>query len=448
MELIFPESQYSLHILFAILSEALETSPKENKRFSQRLFDAIGDLSDAVKAHDMLESVLVGPWTKLRDTIPPYTDSFDAYIDAEYFSIRASESMGVIQQLINPLTKTKDKGTLNRLWKDINQAHIEISGYDIDKTWQLTNERNPTPKWHHIYPTLYYDDSGSEFSDIEEEANKAALVLHKDRKRIKTGKGGFGTGASSLKKGPAAVEDHGGALVRKGKGANDRNKKQLRQITAGEKGEGSGDESDGPPGLAYVSGSSDAEEEDDEIEESSDAGDELYDSDLESGYDTEEAAELKKAFEEMISGGDISGLFEDSDEDGDGKPAGGKPTYGPPRPPGMEGPKESKNPFKKLMRQLAGRLFSLNETLNSEQPRRPDPAAVQEAERVAKAPPPAKAQAPSKPAKPAGKAPGLRAARVEDPGYEDLPALEPIGIYDRMKPAEQAKTKTTIEEVA
>ncbi|KAG8961729.1 hypothetical protein FRC05_005825, partial [Tulasnella sp. 425] len=45
MELIFPESEYPLHILFAILAESLETSPKENKRFSQRLFDAIGDLN-------------------------------------------------------------------------------------------------------------------------------------------------------------------------------------------------------------------------------------------------------------------------------------------------------------------------------------------------------------------------------------------------------------------
>ncbi|KAG8939435.1 hypothetical protein FRC04_006582 [Tulasnella sp. 424] len=473
MELIFPESEYPLHILFAILAETLETSPKENKRFSQRLFDAIGDLSDAVKACDMLESTLVGPWEKLRDTIPPYTDAFEAYIDAEYFSIRASQEMGRIQQLLNPLTKTKDKGTLNRLWKDVNQVYIEIGGYDIDKTWQLTNDRNPTPKWQHIFPTLYFDDSASKFSDIEEEANKAALALHKDRKKIKTGERGLGRGGDPKKKGHAAVEDHGGALVKKGKGGNDGSKKPVRKITAGEKGDASGDDSDELPGLAFVSGSSGrlhaiqwlpsgaekcdlAEEED----ESSEEGDDLYDSDLESGYDTEEVTELSKLFLQMLKDSgkeDVSSLFEDSDGDDEGgKPAGGKSSDGPPRPPGMEYPnkkenKPAKNPFKRLMQQFAGRLFSVNETLSSEQPRRPDPAAVEEAERVAKARPPPKPQTVAKatPAvKQATNASGFRIARVLESDSDEVPALEPIGWYDRMKPTEQTKTsKPTIEEV-
>ncbi|KAG9049466.1 hypothetical protein FS837_010159, partial [Tulasnella sp. UAMH 9824] len=454
MELIFPESEYPPHILFAILSEALETSPKENKRFSQRLFDAIGDLSDAVKAHDMVESILVGPWAKLRDTIPPYTDAFEAYIDAEYFSIRASQEMGRIQQLLNPLTKTKDKGTLNRLWKDVNQVYIEISGYDIDKTWQLTKDRNPTPKWHHIFPTLYFDDSASEFSDIEEEANKAALVLHKDRKKIKTGKGGLGTGGDARKKEAAAVEDHGGALVKKGKGGNDGPKRPVRKITAGE----SGEDSDEMPGLAKVSGSSDLDEDEDE-EESSDEGDELYDSDLESGYDTEEVAELNKLFQQMLrdSGNeDVASLFDDSDGDDEGAKTTGKPVFGPPRPPGMDDPKKkekkpSKNPFKKLMSQFAGRLFSVNETLNSEQPRRPDPAAVKEAERVAKAPPP-KPQPQPKAAsatKQPGGAPGVVVARSKNSESDDeMPDLEPIGLYDRVRVTDQTKgSKPTIEEV-
>ncbi|KAG8909504.1 hypothetical protein FRC01_006899, partial [Tulasnella sp. 417] len=454
MELIFPESSYPLHILFAVLTEALETSPKENKRFSQRLFDAIGDLSDAVKAHDMVESVLVGPWAKLRDTIPAYTDAFEAYIDAEYFSIRASQEMGRIQQLLNPLTKMKDKGALNRLWKDVNQVYLEISGYDIDKTWQLTNDRNPTPKWHHIFPTLYYDDSGSEFSDIEEEANKAALVLHKDRKKIRTGKGGLGTGGDSTRKGHAAVEDHGGALVKRGKGGKDGPKRPVRKITAGE----SGADSDEMPGLARVSGSSDIDD-DEEEEESSDEGDDLYDSDVESGYDTEEAAELNRLFQQMLRDGgneDVAGLFDDSDGDDEGAKPTGKPVYGPPRPPGMEDSKKkekkpSKNPFKKLMSQFAGRLFSVNETLNSEQPRRPDPAAVKEAERVAKGPPPKPQSQPKagSAAKPLGSAPGVVVARTRSsPSDDEMPDLEPIGFYDRVKVPDQTKgSKPTIEEV-
>ncbi|KAG8960571.1 hypothetical protein FRC05_006730 [Tulasnella sp. 425] len=153
---------------------------------------------------------------------------------------------------------------------------------------------------------------------------------------------------------------------------------------------------------------------------------------------------------------DVSSLFENSDGDDEGgKPTGGKASYGPPRPPGMEDPKKenkpSKNPFKRLMQQFAGRLFSVNETLNSEQPRRPDPAAVKEAERVAKAPPPPKPQTVAKTtpaAKQARNAPGLRVARGPESDSDEIPALEPIGFYDRMKPTDQTKTnKTTIEEV-
>lgn len=82
--------------------------------------------------------------------------------------------------------------------------------------------------------------------------------------------------------------------------------------------------------------------------------------------------------------------------------------------------------------------------MNSELPRRPDPAAVKEAERLAKAPPPP-------PAPKAGtqsrKLPDLRAA-VVDP-YEGMPELEPIGSYGLSTPTQPAKgaTRTTVEEV-
>ena len=33
-----------MHILFTCLNQCLETTPKESKRFTQRMFDAIGDL--------------------------------------------------------------------------------------------------------------------------------------------------------------------------------------------------------------------------------------------------------------------------------------------------------------------------------------------------------------------------------------------------------------------
>lgn len=41
---IFPQSKYALPILYAVLRESLVDSPGEATRFSQGLFDAIGDL--------------------------------------------------------------------------------------------------------------------------------------------------------------------------------------------------------------------------------------------------------------------------------------------------------------------------------------------------------------------------------------------------------------------
>ncbi len=74
----------------------------------------------------MLESALGGEWEKFRTMVPPYTTSFDAYLDAEYFSLKATKDMTTIQQLVNPLSKTKDKGTLNRLWKNVNLVRVYI----------------------------------------------------------------------------------------------------------------------------------------------------------------------------------------------------------------------------------------------------------------------------------------------------------------------------------
>lgn len=72
---------------------------------------------------DMVETCLVGEWARLRDSIPPYTPAFDAYIDAEYFSIAATKiAPPLIQKYITPLTKARDKGTHQALWKVIDQV--------------------------------------------------------------------------------------------------------------------------------------------------------------------------------------------------------------------------------------------------------------------------------------------------------------------------------------
>jgi len=48
IELCFPQSPYPKSVLYQILHDAAEESPKETKRFSQLMWDAVGDLSVSV----------------------------------------------------------------------------------------------------------------------------------------------------------------------------------------------------------------------------------------------------------------------------------------------------------------------------------------------------------------------------------------------------------------
>jgi len=45
IELSFPAGLYSKRILYQILHEAVDESPREAKRFPQELWNAVGDLS-------------------------------------------------------------------------------------------------------------------------------------------------------------------------------------------------------------------------------------------------------------------------------------------------------------------------------------------------------------------------------------------------------------------
>ena len=128
--------------------------------------------------------------------------------------------------------------------------YTQISGFDIDKAWQLQDDRNPTPQWSFIFSKKYFEDSASEFSQSEdEEAVRGALVLHKDRKKIAKTKKTQGVGAGTVLAGAAKA----GAVVKHKSNAP---KKPSRKITQGEKGNRSGDESDEDiPDLAYASAS-------------------------------------------------------------------------------------------------------------------------------------------------------------------------------------------------
>lgn len=70
----------------------------------------------------MMETPLVDDFASLKDAVPPYPPAFDAYIDAEYLSIKASESMAPLEQFVNPLVKVKDRLTLDKMWKEVDRV--------------------------------------------------------------------------------------------------------------------------------------------------------------------------------------------------------------------------------------------------------------------------------------------------------------------------------------
>lgn len=57
IELSFPEAPYPKRILYQILHEAVDESPREAKRFPQELWNAVGDLS--VRGSDLTGPMII-----------------------------------------------------------------------------------------------------------------------------------------------------------------------------------------------------------------------------------------------------------------------------------------------------------------------------------------------------------------------------------------------------
>jgi hypothetical protein len=55
LELAFPRAPYPMTVLYQILREAVDESPKEAKRFPQALWDAVGDLSVASRTTNLVK---------------------------------------------------------------------------------------------------------------------------------------------------------------------------------------------------------------------------------------------------------------------------------------------------------------------------------------------------------------------------------------------------------
>ncbi|KAF7980729.1 hypothetical protein HWV62_36739 [Athelia sp. TMB] len=245
LELAFPEAPYPTAVLYQILHEAADESPRETKRFPQELWDAVGDLSVTVQLQELLEGPLLGPgaagWKEQPREMP---EEYEKWVDAQMYSEEAAKHVENYQDVIKPITKTKQKAVLDTMWKCINANYVSVSGEDIDTLWQLDGALERAPQWHSVHIPLEEDE------DSDGPVGSMALT-----------KGGR------------------------------KKKKKLLELTNGDD-----DDSHGSmPDLQSVSDSSDSQELSDSDEDSEeDSGDE--DSDV--GYDTDEEDELREMIRE------------------------------------------------------------------------------------------------------------------------------------------------------
>ncbi|KAF8520493.1 hypothetical protein BU17DRAFT_89092 [Hysterangium stoloniferum] len=175
LELALPNSEYPPYILMSLLHDAVEECRKEEKRFSQALWDAVGDFSVTVQVMDILEGPLLGKdgegWIKTSTSSSEYTE----FLSVQEMSSQASKDVEPWKNCLKHLFDMKDKGKLDILWSLINQSYKRASGQNIDELWSLQTDLHFSPQWSmSLRVDLYADDS---------DVDARAVVLHKKGKK-------------------------------------------------------------------------------------------------------------------------------------------------------------------------------------------------------------------------------------------------------------------------
>ncbi|KAJ7902148.1 hypothetical protein B0H14DRAFT_1271645 [Mycena olivaceomarginata] len=253
LELCFPRAPYPMTVLYEILREAVDESPKDAKRFPQALWDAVGDLSESVQLQALLEAPLLGAdaagW---KDLNPEKPRAFEDWIDAQYLSAEASDKVANWKDIIFPFAKAKKRPVLDEMWKIINLNYRESAGLSIGALWQVEDALSRTPQFLSIYVPGRMLAHGSDDDDNP----------------------GFTGGKKA--------------------------KKKVLAITNGD------DSNDSMPDLQSVSNSSD----DDESEDSD--SDEEDDDDDDSEYDEEQEDEIRDLLREAMDTAHEGDLFDKS----------------------------------------------------------------------------------------------------------------------------------------
>jgi len=304
LELVLPHSTYPPHILFAILSDALSTTPYEEvRKFSQAVVDELGNLSILIEMWNMLEGPILAAgdegkaWKEAPRRDPE--GEGDAFYDAmQKSSTVASLKANEWQHLVWPLNQTKNETVLQKLWEAVDtvrllflsvvlagkltvrvQAYLGVTSCTVDELWQLEGDRLPRAQWltWEIPELVDYEDISSEEEqgDATPNTNGAAA--------------GGSKGKSKKKK-----DVRPDALVRRRRARGGANPNR-QAITAGQ---GEDDDDDGMPGLMSCSSSEDDLDALVDGEDGERTGDAEWGSDVESDYDPHEKNVLERLMKE------------------------------------------------------------------------------------------------------------------------------------------------------
>ncbi|KAF6763057.1 hypothetical protein DFP72DRAFT_1030216 [Ephemerocybe angulata] len=304
VELLLPGSKIPSNVLYQLLQDVLQESPNQAKRFTQSLWNAIGDLSFAVQLQTILEAAIVGPdektWKEEPRSMP---EEFEKWVDAYLVSLKATENNKNWKDTIFPLVSTRKKDVLDNMWKTINLNYKSYTGEDIDSVWQLTGAFNVTPQW-----SSYYIPHLAEDSDAEDDAPDGMPLL---------------TNRPKGKRKPLALTATGEPY----------------------------DSGDSMPALQSISNSS---EEDLDSDEESDDDEEDYESESD-GYDEDQEDTLRDMLREAMDAAHDVDWFESTK---DAQPSDLDP---------FKAAEERKgNPFMNLLGSLRGRFLSSNSKLKAE----------------------------------------------------------------------------------
>ncbi|KAI5123681.1 hypothetical protein M0805_001709 [Coniferiporia weirii] len=162
IELCLPGSKFTPQALYSCLNAIELESPRELRRCPQIMWDAVGDLAEAVRLLDLMETPLLNAEGSLQfaDYPDEYVE-FASWDDAQGVSIQAALQYSSFVNLVHPLTNIKNKTTLVKTWDRVNANYIRETGKSIDALWQLVDVRERIPHFSIVFvPSDVLDEYG------------------------------------------------------------------------------------------------------------------------------------------------------------------------------------------------------------------------------------------------------------------------------------------------